>query len=416
MKIEDDVKAGDYNLNHPDILAAKKVEQYYYLFEIFKIQDPRTISLVLAGARTIANRLGTFSNADLEHYLGYMKKTNRIRVVNYLKKHGWIVHNGIDYEMPSHVRSFLVFLFSSFVRGNMSIAEQIRAISAEADMAENYNIGEEAEATYYMGMKALVHWRDYMKRVLQKRSRREIAEIFQGSKDISDAIRSLQKGLKKKKDNLFSSLSKQQEIHELASEILELLAGVLNVALDSIRGDAKSIGEYITPTMVEEFLHNAPLDFLAQLSVKNFASPKQVLQLREETVASKAMAFFARRPEIDPNVPPPPVVNFVEEEIITERLQNPLELLYQELTVKMEGRQEAPFEEMLFKEEDGFGMAMYRTGQMVKLSIELQSPDISTGKTDAFRIQVYETFKELPKGPVAEMSDTVIRKEGLSGK
>lgn len=410
MKHDAIPKIEDYDLNHPDLKAAKKLEEHYILFEIFNIQDPRVITLVLAGARTIANNFGTFSYLELDNLLGYMSKNNRSKVINYLKKFNWIVFNGIDFEMPGYVRSLLVFLFSSLIRGDLSISEQIRVVSKEAELSEYYNFGDdrEKEDLFYLTLKgSLIYWRDYMQRTLQKRSRRELLKIIRESGEIIQTVRELQKGLRKKKDGLFSNLSKQQEVHELISKIIEYISEILHLEIEGIRENAKAIGEYIRPEMLEDFLRNSAMDRLSDLAIKNFASPKQVLQFREETVVTKTEAFVHNQPEVQEVTPPPPLVDFIEEEMITERAVNPLELLYHEIIVTMGETQRAPSEEILFNTDDNFGMAMYRTCQMIRLATELPSDE---KKEEKLNLEINDRFKQLRSGPVAEMSESYITK------
>ncbi|NJD04590.1 MAG: hypothetical protein FIA99_18795, partial [Ruminiclostridium sp.] len=67
----------DYHLNHPDINEAKKLEEHFKLFDIFRVRNPQMITLILAGAKSIATTLGQFTLEEANNILGYTKKSNR---------------------------------------------------------------------------------------------------------------------------------------------------------------------------------------------------------------------------------------------------------------------------------------------------------------------------------------------------
>lgn len=400
----------DYSLNKDDITDAKRIEPYYKIFGIFNLKDPKMTTLVLAAARTISRRGGILARFELEESLNYLQKSTRSKVVAHLIKYEWVIFNGIDYQMPGRIVSLLTHgLFGSMIRGEMNFAQEIMLAGNEAEISDLYNLDQETvEKNYDIHMSQLKDIRDKIERMIQKRSKRDIREIIRTSPTILKAIDEVRKKMRNRV-GLFSSFHKRNEFYEVCGQITALIAQTLNTARENLLQDVSAIGKYFDPEKMEEYLIGTPLDYLANLAIRYFSAPKQTPQIREETVVYKTRLFFEQVHDEIVEVPPPPVIDFEEEEIIFESKDNPLELLYHELVFKLTDRIDAPLDEVLFNENDNYGTAMYRTGQTVKLISNLKAPD--TAKADILDLDVKDNIKTLDKGSVEMMTDTYIRRD-----
>ncbi|AFQ45267.1 hypothetical protein [Desulfosporosinus meridiei] len=400
----------DYDLAHKDIVMIKSIEKHLKLFDIFKIRNTQLIILILAGAKTLAGEAGRFSIEEAQEYLSYMSKRSRDRVIRELQDKGWIVFDGFDYEVPGKVRSFLSSMFLSFAKENLSIEEQIKTTVMLAEFADEFNMDEEhTESLKKMGFRELSVWKDYLERVIQKKSRREILEIGKQTQGIIKVIKDTQKTLNSNR-KIFTRV-RYDEFFDVTSSILDLTTQILSMAIQFQRESQKGLGEFISPEMIEAALHDAPKEILANFAEKNFSAPKQVFQLREEIIESRTRAFFEHEKEEIIATPPPEPVDIIEEEMIIDRMQNPMELFYQEIVLKMKLKDQAPMDELLFKDIDGFGLAMYKTGQLIKLTGELRSnkePE-TTGK-EIFELEVNDSYKKLAEGPVEIVTECNLRR------
>lgn len=68
--------------------------------------------------------------------------------------------------------------------------------------------------------------------------------------------------------------------------------------------------------MIKEILHESSTEALASFAFKSFSVPKQVLQLMEETLQSRTIAFFNNQEELIVDTPAPEPVDIIEEELI----------------------------------------------------------------------------------------------------
>lgn len=388
----------DYDLSHKDIVMVKNIEKHFRLFDIFKLRNPQMITLILAGAKTLASEAGRFSIEEAQNYLGYMSKKNRERVIKELLDKGWIGFDGFDYEVPGKVRSFLSSMFLSFAKETLSMEEQIKTTVMLAEFVDEFNMSEEeAESIRNMGFRELAVWNDYLERVIQKNSRREVLDIGKHTQGIIKVISDTQQKLNSNR-GLFGR-AQFDEFFDLTSSLLNLTTQVLSKAIQFQRESQKGLGEFISQEMVESALLDAPIEVLASFSEKNFSSSKQVYQLREEIIDSRTRAFFENKKEEIIITPPPIAVDIVEEDVF-DPIQNPLETFYQEIAVKMKSKETAPMEEILFQDINSFGQAMYKTGQLLKLSRELEADDPEIAKKDVFRLIVKDSYKALSEGPV----------------
>ncbi|MBP1999667.1 hypothetical protein J2Z69_000686 [Paenibacillus shirakamiensis] len=389
----------DYDLSHKDILMVKNIEKHLRLFDIFKLRNSQMITLILAGAKTLASEAGRFSIEDAQNYLSYISKKNRDKVIKELLEKGWIVFDGFDYEIPGKVRSFLSSMFLSFAKENLSMEEQIKTTVMLAEFADEFNMNEEqTESIKNMGFRELAVWKDYLHRVIQKNSRREVLEIGKHTHGIIKVISDTQKKLNSNRK--FFGREKYDEFFDLTSNLLNLTTQILSIAIQFQRESQKGLGEFISPEMIEAALLDAPQEILASFSEKNFSAPKHVYQLREEIIDSRTRSFFQNEKEGIIATPPPKPVDIIEEEVFLDRIQNPLELFYQELVVKMKLKEVAPMDEILFQDIHSFGQAMYKTGQLLKLTRELSIHDPEIVKKEVFKLKVNDSYKELPEGPV----------------
>lgn len=395
----------DYDLSHKDIIMVRSIERHLKLFEIFKLRNAQMIILILAGAKTLASEAGRFSLEEAQKYLGYMSKRTRDKVIRELLEKGWIIFDGFDYEVPGKVRSFLSSMFLSFAKENLSMEEQIKTTVMLADFVDEFNMDDEqTESIKNMGFRELSVWKGYLERVIQKKSRREILEIGKQTQGIIKVIKDTQKTLNSSR-KIFGR-AKYDEFFNVTSSILDLTTQILSMAIQFQRESQKGLGEFISPEMIEAALHDGPIEVLADFAEKNFSAPKQVYQLREEIVGSRTRAFFENEKEEIIATPPPEPVEIIEEEMIIDRVQNPMELFYQEIVLKMKSKDEAPMDEILYKDIDSFGQAMYKTGQILKLTSELKNnknPEI-TGK-EVFGLKVNDAYKKLLEGPVEMVTE-----------
>lgn len=401
---------GDYDLSHKDITMVKNIERHFRLFEIFKIRNPQMITLILAGAKTLASEAGRFSIDDAQNFLGYMSKKSRDRVIRELLEKGWIEFDGFDYEVPGKVRSFLSSMFLSFAKETLTMEEQIKTTVMLAEFVDEFKMSEEeAESIRSMGFRELAVWKDYLERVFQKNSRREIIEIGRHTQGIIKVISDIQQKLNSNR-GLFGR-AQFDEFFDLTSSLLNLTTQLLSKAIQFQRESQKGLGEFISPEMIESALLDAPAEVLASFSEKNYSSPKQVYQLREEIIDSRTRAFFENKKEEIITTPPPIAVDIVEEDVF-DPIQNPLETFYQEIALKMNSKETAPMEEILFQGINSFGQAMYRTGQLLKLSRELEAGDPEIAKKDVFRLIVKDSYKALSEGPVEIVTECHIWSDG----
>ena len=394
----------DYELAHPDIEAAKRIEPFYEIFGLFRIKDEQVKTLVLAAARTIAYKLGIFTYFALDKELGYLSKPMRSKVINHLKNCGWIVDTAGYYEMPDRVGSFLTFLFSSVARGELTVSERMNLMIEESLYIEHFNLDDDEEKNVLRLSLKLQYYRDYMQQILQRKSHNETQKIMRESKEIRLAMDRAQNMATKK-----LSMTERTLVHQLCSEILAAVAEIIKIGFQTVNENARAIGEFVSPEMIGDFLRVATEDELTALTVKHFAAPKQSMQLREETVLDRGLNFLEHGPvpfEPSPTEFPEPV-EYVEEEVVTEKVQNPMEKFYHELLVKMDGVNNIPLDKLLEK-DDSFGMAIYRTGQSLKLAREVQE---SPEEREVFYINVGEEFKTIDHKNVAVISDVVIERK-----
>ncbi|MCE5171822.1 hypothetical protein LQV63_21315 [Paenibacillus profundus] len=400
----------DYNLSHKDIAMVKKIEKHLKLFDIFRLRSPKLITLILAGAKTLASEAGRFSMDEAQKYLGYMSKRTRDRVIKELKDKGWIVFDGFEYEVPGKVRSFLSSMFLSFAKENLSMEEQIKTTVMLAEFVDEFNMDEEqTELIKNIGFRELAVWRDYLERVIQKNSRREILEMGKQIQGIVEVIKNTQSTLKSNRNVI--AIEKYDEFYDITSNILVLATQILSLAIQFQRENQKGLGEFISPEMIEAAIQDAPKEVLARFSEKNFSVPKQVYQLREEIIDSRTRAFFENEKDEFIATPPPVPVDIIEEEVFFENFHNPMELFYQEIVLKMISKDQAPIDELLFQDINSFGQAMYKTGQLLKLSREVKNnEELNIKKKEVFDLKVNDVYKELKEGPVELVTECYIRR------
>jgi len=400
----------DYDLVHKDIVMVKSIEKHLKLFEIFKLRNSQMIILTLAGAKTLASEAGRFSLEEAHKYLSYMSRRTQDRVLRELLDKGWIIFDGFDYEIPGKVRSFLSSMFLSFAKEKLSMEEQIKTTVMLAEFIDEFNMEEEqSESLKNMGFRELSVWKGYLDRVIQKKSRREILEIGKHTQGIIKVIKETQKTLNSNR-KVFGR-AKYDEFFDVTSSILDLTTQVLSMAIQFQRESQKGLGEFISPEMIEVALHDATIEILATFTDKNFSAPRQVYQLREEIIESRTRTFFENeKEEVIATIPPEPV-EFIEEEMINDRLQNPMEIFYHEIVLKMKSKDEAPMDEILFKDIDSFGQAMYKTGQLLKLTGELRNNENQEimGR-EVFALKVNDACKKLEEGPVEIVTECHVRR------
>jgi hypothetical protein len=401
----------DYDLSHKDIVMVRSIEKHLKLFDIFKLRNSQMITLVLAGAKTLASEAGRFTIEEAQNHLSYISKKNRNRIIKELIEKGWIIFDGFDYEVSGKVRSFLTSMFLSFAKEKLSMEEQIKTTIMLADFADEFNMGqEETESIKNMGLRELSVWKGYLERVIQKNSRREVLEIGKHTQGIIKVIRDTQKMLENNRKVL--ARGNYDEFFDLTSSILSLTTQILSMAIHFQRESQKGLGEFISPEMIELALHDASTEILTSFSEKNFSAPKQVFQLREEIIDSRTRAFFENRKEKIVSTLPPEPVDILEEELTFKPVQNPLEVFYQEIVLKMKLKDEAPMDEILFEDIDSFGQAMYKTGQLLKLTREVSNKeDLEIERNEIFRLKVNDSYKELLKGPVKTVTECHIRRD-----
>jgi len=401
----------DYNLSHKDIAIVRSIEKHLKLFEIFKLRNSQMIILILAGANTLISEVGRFSLEEAQKHLGYMSKRTRDRVLKELLEKGWIIFDGFDYEVPGKVRSFFLSMFLSFAKENLSMEQQIETTVMLAKFADKFNLDDgQTQSIKNMGFRELSVWKDYLERVIQKNSRREVLEIGEHTQGIIKVIKNTQKDLNSNRTLI--SRTNYDEFFDITSSILDLTTRILSMAIQFQRESQKGLGEFISPEMIEAAIQYAPKEVLASFAVKNFSAPKQFYQLREEIVENRTRAFFDNQKEEIIATPPPEPVDIIEEEMIFDRLKNPMELFYQEIVMKMKLKQEAAMDEILYHDINSFGEAMYKTGQILKLTRELKNDKNTeiTGK-EVFNLKVNDAYKELSEGPVEIVTECYLRRD-----
>jgi hypothetical protein len=188
----------------------------------------------------------------------------------------------------------------------------------------------------------------------------------------------------------------------------------MQIGVVEIIGNAKSaMADYISPEMINDFLEAAPVDLMAELIRNHFSSPKIINHLSEEKVIERTKAFIESRPEQETVTPSPLLVEYTEEETVVQAIIDPLKIFYEELVNSMEGSNREPFEEVVFKLSDSFGIAIYRTGQMLRLaSEETEGIDVNQG----FSVTISENIKALAEGAVEKISEAYVERRIINGE
>ena len=190
-----------------------------------------------------------------------------------------------------------------------------------------------------------------------------------------------------------------------------MITKILDLAIQYQRESQKGLGEFISPEMIEAAISEASKEILSNFAEKNFSAPRQVYQITEEMIASRTRMFFEHKKEEIISTPPPEPVEIIEEEIILDRVQNLMELFYQEIVIKMHSKEEAPMDEILYNDIENFGQAMYKTGQLLKLTGELRNSESSeiVGR-ELFELEVDDNYKELVGCPVEMVTECHLRR------
>lgn len=76
----------------------------------------------------------------------------------------------------------------------------------------------------------------------------------------------------------------------------------------------------------------------------------------------------------------------------------------------MKAKEEVPMEELLFKDINCFGQAMYKTGQLLKLTGDLKSKEPKNMDKEGFELQVEDDYKQLTEGPVEIVTECFVRR------
>lgn len=234
--------------------------------------------------------------------------------------------------------------------------------------------------------------------------------IKQSSQIISN-IQKLRKLARKKEHSILSKFTMRHEAHDSISGIIDTVSKILQIGVIDIIGNTKSaVADYISPEMIIDFLENASIDLMAGMIKNNFSSPKVMNHITEEKVMERTKAFIEARPDKIEATPSPPQVEYVEEETIVQTSIEPIKIFYEELIMKMEGKNRVPFEEVVFKATDSFGIAMYKTGQMLRVSSEV-IPNVN--ENQIFTARITDNIKNIDKGSTDKMTEAYVeRREG----
>ena len=106
-----DYLENDYYLSQIDIRQAKIIEPYYDLFRIFNKKSIQIITLCLAGIRTLLrNTDSVFNKEEMNEALSHLSQKTGNKIFYELQENGWIINNGLRYEIPERVRMLTLFL------------------------------------------------------------------------------------------------------------------------------------------------------------------------------------------------------------------------------------------------------------------------------------------------------------------
>ena len=414
MNSDESAAIADYDPNHPHIVYANHLKKHMPMLAIFKIQDDDMTILCYGAAISLAlSGQATFQYSDIERILGHIEKETRTKIIHYLRKYKWLVDNTTSWELSDAARKFINFAAGPLSANDLSLSQEINIARKQADMADDYNLDKEQAIMHFkISFSSLYHVAEKLRQILQKKSRREVMEVVNTEgKKIIDAINEVRKLLRKKHSQMYDFRT-QDEYFTVVSDIQGLAPQILLIASEDIQANSKSIGKYISMTMVEEFLTNASLEELVDLLNNNFSSPRASQQLNEYALKIAALEFLSKSRDYSEPTPPPDIVDYKEEEMLVSKRKNPLEALYQELCVKMSDQTELPIEEVLFGMDDTFGYCVHRTGQFIKLYDDLIKEAIEAVRRKVFfRPRITSDFKELEHGAIETMSDSYIRKE-----
>lgn len=404
----------DYETPHPHILYAKQLEEHLDMFGIFKIQNDHMIILCYSAAVSLAlSGHAMFQYSDLDRILGHIEKDTRTKVIHYLKKHKWLVDNVTSYELSEAARKFLNFASGHLLANDLSISQELNLSRKQAELSEDYNLNEEQSMMHFkISFSGLYQVAERLRQILQKKSRRDIVEIINSEgKKILRSIEDI-RNILRKKHAIKYDFKTQQEYFSVVSDIMQLVPQILIIGKEEIQANSKSIGKYITMTMVEDYLSGAGLEELVELLTGNFATPRVSQQLNEQALKLAAIEFLNQVRDYSEPTPPPVIVDFEEEDMVVNKRENPLEILYQELCLKMANHQERPLEDVLFGVDDTFGYAVHRTGQFIKLYDDLlKEANEGSRRNILFQPRITTHFIDLIQGPIERMSESYIRKE-----
>lgn len=394
----------DYELSQFDIQHAKRIEPYYNFFKIFNKKSGHLITLCIAGIRSlIRDTEGVFSREEMEDTLSYLSQSTRNRVFNELQEYGWIVNNGIRFEIPERVRTLTIFLYSALSFEEKDFNQLIEMSCAMTYIDEIACTDEEiSDANFESAMGTLKHIRAQLKRALEQKSPISAREMLSKSKDIGIAFDTVEKRLKEwNRKKYHYTLTTQ--IRSICADIINMNHSIFNFIHQDIQANARSFGQYLAPEQIDEFLHKASPELLANLIEKRFSSPRESYFLSKNEIMHRGIAYLQHKPEVQELTSPPPVVEIKQREVFVSSQENDTVEYYRELIQRLRKSSEITLSQAVIK--DTFGKTLYRTGLLVTIRNEI----VSSPAKPQIDIINKGSIDDITEGPLDRVSNAVVK-------
>ncbi|GEM_PF-6887340 len=399
-----DYLENDYCLSQIDIRQAKIIEPYYDLFKIFNKKNIQIVTLCLAGIRTlIRDTDGVFSKDEMNEALSHLSQKTRNRIFNELQENGWIINNGLRYEIPERVRMLTLFLHTVLTFEEQDFNQLIELSCAMTDIDEIACTDEEVLDNNFEGaMGTLKHIRAQLKRALEQKSSIAAREILNKSKDIGIAFDAVEKRLKDSNRKKYR-YSLTTQIMDIRADIINMNQSIFEFIHQDIQANARSFGQYLTPEQVDEFLHKASQELLANMVKKRFSSPRKSYWVSKDEILRRGLAYLHEKPETEMLTIAPPVVEIKQRDVLIQREENDTIEYYRELIYRLNKNSELTLNDAVIKVT--FGKSLYRTGLLVTIRNEV------TENSDKPQIDLIGkgVIVDIKDGPLDKISDGVVK-------
>jgi hypothetical protein len=398
-------------LEHEDMQQAKEIEPYFDFFRIFSLKDKELIIGCMAAMKTLARQTeGVFNREEMDQALYYIHKDMRSKVLHKLLHYGWIENNGIRFVIPESVYSMVVFMHGALTRSDQTFAQEIDVSFAMTDLDEITGSSQKvAKSNFETAIGTLRKIRSDLVRVLDQKSPMEARNMLNRSNKIRESMDRVLRRLKKKNKKLYG-FTITNEVQLLRAQIIRLYQELFTFIHQDIRANARAFGQYLTPEQMDQFLHEASTDLLAQLSQRRFATPIRQLFISKDDVFQRGVAYLENKPVSQELTSSPPVVKMVERSISSNESTNEMFSFMNEIIERLNQNQILSVSEAVVK--DSYGETLYRTGLLTTLNYELSEDK----EKEAIDLILDGSIIPLDKGPVSRISKGTVKIKNRDGK